>query len=320
MKPEATPYAIRAIRDEDWDSVAALINLTETYGVTGDIMRDRIKRWSQSDSRRDLVATDDDGSLVGYVNVYRKASDLPGKVTINFHVHPDASRKGLGRAFLAIGESFAKEQEANYLIAFVRERHVRGIAFADKSGFRRLQRLFESELNVTSFDARPFEPLLNHLGQAGYRFLSLADAGDTDENRRRIHALDNESDIDTPGYDNWGYRGYERYCLEEFESPGYDPSGIIVAEYDGEWVAMNSVRATPQPGIWHTEYTGVLRHHRGKGLGTCVKVLGIQNAKRSGATVLRTNNDDRNVPMLAINKELGFRPDPGFFICRKDLA
>lgn len=314
------PYAIRAANSNDWDAIAALINLTETYGVTGDILRGRLEKWVEGDPRLDLVAEDLNNEIVGFANSYRKAADIEGKFTGIVHIRPDASGMGLGRDLLGRAQAFAISNGGTHFVSYVREDSTRGIAFAENAGFKKLQRLFESELDLAAFEPNPLSGILKRLEDEGYRFLSLADAGDTDENRRRIHALDNETDTDTPGYENWGYRPYDRYHIEEFEAPGYDAHAVIIAEFAGEWVAMNSIRPTPIPRTWHTEYTGVLREHRGKGLAQAVKLLGILYAKNAGAAILKTNNDDRNAPMIAVNAKLGFREEPGFYIYKKDCA
>jgi hypothetical protein len=43
-------------------------------------------------------------------------------------------------------------------------------------------------------------------------------------------------------------------------------------------------------------------------------------ARRYGVRYLRTNNDAENAPMLAVNRKLGYRPEPGCYRMRAHLA
>jgi hypothetical protein len=36
--------------------------------------------------------------------------------------------------------------------------------------------------------------------------------------------------------------------------------------------------------------------------------------------MIRTNNDSRNAPMLAINRKMGYQPEPGWHLLLKDIA
>ena len=60
--------------------------------------------------------------------------------------------------------------------------------------------------------------------------------------------------------------------------------------------------------------TGDERRHRrdpglqGRGLGLLVKQHSLARAAAAGITLVTTQNDDTNAPMLAINRKLGYRP------------
>ncbi|HKV82923.1 MAG TPA: hypothetical protein VJN88_00100, partial [Ktedonobacterales bacterium] len=52
---------------------------------------------------------------------------------------------------------------------------------------------------------------------------------------------------------------------------------------------------------------------RGRGIATALKVLAIRAARARDAAMIRTNNDSQNAPMLAINRALGYQPEPGYY-------
>jgi hypothetical protein len=51
-----------------------------------------------------------------------------------------------------------------------------------------------------------------------------------------------------------------------------------------------------------------------------LKLLAIRCARRYGAVYIRTHNDSENAPMLAINRKLGYQPQPGLYRYTLDLT
>jgi mycothiol synthase len=310
-------YVIQDLQDGDWDAVASLLDIYDRDGYTGDMLRDSSSRWMVGDPRLRLVVRDSEGKIVAYVRSLRRGSDPPGKFTVVASVHPDHTGRGLGQRLVVRGEAFALENGALFVDCYIKEQLSRSLAFAELAGYVRIQRLFESTLQLIDADLEPFIRRRLELEQEGYRFFSLLDAGDTDENRHRLFELDLTTDVDTPGSENWGRRSYEQYCRDEFQSFGFAAEGVHVAALGEEWVGMNSVRRAPADGKMWTDYSGVLREHRQRGLGSVLKALGIAYAKSTGAKTLSTHNDERNVPMLKVNSKFGFVPEPGLLIYRK---
>ena len=55
-------------------------------------------------------------------------------------------------------------------------------------------------------------------------------------------------------------------------------------------------------------------------IALALKLLSIRAALRWGADYIRTNNDSQNAPMLAINRKLGYVPQPGGYRMVKALV
>ena len=66
-------------------------------------------------------------------------------------------------------------------------------------------------------------------------------------------------------------------------------------------------------------FNGVRREYRGRGIALALKLLAIDFCRRSGAARIRTNNDSENAPMLAINRRLGYVPEPGWYVLRREV-
>lgn len=320
VKERELALETREIRDEDWAGVAGLVNHYEHEGLTGEIMLARSNRWTPTDPRMQLVTVDVAGRIVGHARSLRRASDVAGKFSVIAYVDETITGQGLGRRLLQMAEDFAAANGAKHLISYVREDCARGVAVALKNGFELNQHLFDSTVDLTAFDPAPWLTGKEALEAAGYRFFTMAEAGYTDGNRHRLYKLDVITDVDTPGFENWGKRSYEQYLRDEHESYAFTADGVFIAEFAGEWVGMSALRPAPRAGRYHIDYTGVLREHRGKGLSTVLKALSMQYAKGNGGQVLETSNDERNAAMLNVNVKMGFVPEPGFYVCRKELG
>ena len=48
--------------------------------------------------------------------------------------------------------------------------------------------------------------------------------------------------------------------------------------------------------------------------------LAIRRAREYGAQAISTDNDSQNAPMLAINRMLGYQPEPGYYDLVREWA
>jgi RimJ/RimL family protein N-acetyltransferase len=93
----------------------------------------------------------------------------------------------------------------------------------------------------------------------------------------------------------------------------YRPEGIFLAADGAAWVGLAIVGTFPETNSMYNMITGVDAAYRGRGIAQALKVLSIRYAQQAGATYIRTNNDSQNAPMLAINRKLGYQPQPGVY-------
>ena len=319
MTTPETQFQTRDVADPDWDAIADLISQYEPYGVTGDMLRQRQAPWNDNDPRLRKVVTDASGSIVAYCRCMHRASDPRGIFRFNVYVDPSFTGRGIGLSLLVLAEGFGKDNQATSMMTSAEEWCQRGRDFAAKAGYEVAQHLFESRLDLTAFDPGPYIMAQALLEDEGYRFLNLEDLGDTDDSWQKLYALDTVTDRDTPGSEYWTLGTLEEYIASKKNAATYMAQGVNVATYNDQWIGVNIVIDSTHEGEMHTDYTGVLKEFRGKGIAQVLKVLGIQLAISLGKQTLVTNNDDRNAPMLAINKKLGFVEKPGFYIYKKSI-
>ena len=63
----------------------------------------------------------------------------------------------------------------------------------------------------------------------------------------------------------------------------------------------------PQRGVVTTDWTGVARAGRGRGVARAVKCETVMQAIALGVDRIRTDNDFKNTPILHINETMGYK-------------
>ena len=303
----------------DAPGLAYLLSLTTPEPLTAEQVRER---WQPADgeTRFTNVALNDQGQAVGMADVEHEAWMKPGHVRLTLVVAPEWRNQGIGTRLLAEGIRFAQAQGASQVESAIRENAPEALRFAEQRGYRVDRHSFESALDLTSFDERPFVSALERARTARLRFFSLADlAPVTEQLERRLYELNRVTGLDNPG-NNGFFSPYEEFRTFVFEAPWFRADGQILAADGEQWVGLAAVAFYPEANYAYNAFTGVERAYRGRGLAYALKLLAIRWAQQVGARYIRTNNDSRNAPMLAINRKLGYRPEPGTYHLVRDLG
>ena len=150
----------------------------------------------------------------------------------------------------------------------------------------------------------------------GFSFCSLADFPDTPETRRKLYDLNSATELDIPGVDG-SYMTYSEFEERVIGARWFRRAGQRLALDGDTWIGFVAVMLTPDTQGAYNAMTGVIRAYRGRKIAQALKVMAICYARQNGAWRIRTNNDSRNAPILAINQKMGYQPQPGkFFLIR----
>ena len=317
---EITTVELRPFRPEDRAAIVAFQNARRPAHL-----HETVAEWERSDAQRSpqevrllLCAGDPPVAYLSAVDRSTSAYRKEGTCGFSLWVAEDQQRQGIGSALYAQAEQFARERSAWKMITYVRlfAPNEPAVPFLAKRGFAEADRDVPALLDLTAFDPSAFDRPVPD----GLRLVSLAEAGDTEENRRKIWALDGvvHRDIPThdvlsdhPAFDDW---------VKNLDGPEYDPRAVVVAENAaGEWVGLTVLSFQEDTAIAWTNITGVLPEYRGRGLARALKLRAIDAARARGCTLILTENHEDNAPMRAINKTLGFVPDAPGVTYRKEL-
>jgi GNAT superfamily N-acetyltransferase len=242
-----------------------------------------------------LFAWEDGGELVGWANAGRSwwhSDPAAGLLAITV----DPSRRGEG-----IGTALAEAADAHLARLEVRTTRAGSLdepgarALASSRGFTEI-----AAATVSSVDPRAVEP---RPVPAGVELVPLAEVDDP----VLLYELDLELSQDIPNED-FDAIELDDWKAQFWRSPLIDDDASLVALVDGELAGLTMIRVDRPSGRAQNNLCGVRRPHRSRGLALLLKSHSLRRAAELGATIVLTDNDETNAPMLAVNTKLGYRP------------
>jgi GNAT superfamily N-acetyltransferase len=262
------------------------------------------------------VAADAQDRVIGYCEAFHEAWFPGGQFQVFVIVDPDRRGQGVGSALFDQAQAFLERQQAASFKSEVREICPEGLRFAQKRGFAIERYQFESTLDLVAFDERPFMPDRAAVEAAGIRIASLADFGDSREARAKLYAVNHTTALDIPGVSEWmPFAEFETLiCGAEW----YRPDGQLVAIDGDDFVGLTAIKLVPETKGAYNLMTGVLKAYRGRKIALALKLAGLAYARQNGAVYIRTNNDSLNPAILAINQKLGYQPQAGKYLLKKE--
>ena len=287
--------------------------MARLYSHTVPITPDTARDWwtlREGEIRVTMLAIDENGQAIGYWDVDRETWMKPGYFYVKVIVAPEARRHGLGAQMYEAALLVARQYGATHLESHIRETDTSSLRFAEARGFKVIHHSFDSALDLTAFDEHRFDDLMARVHADGFRFFSLAEAGVTDENKQKLYEVNRAAGLDNPGNDRT-FPDFYAFSKNVFDASWFRADTQIIASHGDRWVGLSAIAIYPAEDYAYNAFTGVLREYRGRGLAQALKLQTILLAKRHGVRYIRTNNDSNNAPMLAVNRKLGYKPEPG---------
>jgi GNAT superfamily N-acetyltransferase len=286
---------IRELDEErDAEQVVALVRDVEPHAVVSRASWLHRLRTVPERAQHAAWVAEVDGTFAGYSFGYLNFFGSGRALYCNVRVEASSRRRGIGAALYERVRTHALDLGAESMLATFAENEA-GNAFAHARGFAQVRAEAGSVLDVARVTESP---------PADVDLRAVADA-----DLRLVYAVDMEATHDIPltepvdddiPYDEW--------VGHVLEHPLFTADGSFVAMVDGVAAAVSLLLVDGASGRGTSMFTGTLRAYRGRGLALAVKLASVAWAREHGIEQLVTSNDERNAPMLAINRKLGYMP------------
>ena len=313
-------YRLRpALPSTDEPGIASVVNAFEQNPVSEETVHEWLTHEAPGRiSYRQVAVTEDDDAVVGYAVSVHETWDPERQFYAWAGVAPAWRGQGVGAAMYSDMLAFLKHHDADTVTSEVRDDCAVSQAFARRRGFEYDRHLFQSSLDLDHFDDSPYAQIIADIAASGLRVHSLADFGDTPEARRKLYEVNATTDRDVPGWTGPGI-SFEEFNEWVYESGWYRPDGQLLAADGDRWVGICAVRLYPEADQAFNVHTGVIRSYRRRNIALALKLAAIHYARSQGARSISTHNDSTNSPMLALNRKLGYVPEPGRCTLRKTV-
>jgi len=305
-----TAYTIRSARIEtDLPDIVRITNPYEPHPISVDQMREWFQYNPPGRVQRRLVSVDEKDSVTGYAGCIHEADAPAGQFVAWVIVGPSLHGLGIGSALWEALLKDLKVLGATRLNNDVSDDDPQSLAFAVRRGFTIDEHIFNFELDLTTFDEIPFLPDIAALQSQGIRFCALADFSDTPETRRKLYDLNISYVLDHANMaPPWTFQGFEQFVIQ---APWFNREGQLLAVDGDQWVGMAPVSVFPDSRTAYNLHTGVLPMYRGRKIATSLKVLAARYARQHGADRIIADSNLRSAPILAINRKMGYKRQPG---------
>lgn len=241
-------------------------------------------------------------------------SQLPDRHTeIELWLVPDELDVDLLEAMWQWIADQAIAQDSYLLLAYCAEDEPEMLESLARLGFqrKRLEKVWELDLRAHGSalvaDAREAR---TRMAREGIVMSTLAQWNDPDK-LHRLHELDARTRQDIPSSVPILHESFEDF-VRRTNGPDRRADRYWVALDGDRPVALSYLRFPPVRGAIWTGYTCSHPDYRGRGIARAIKLASLAQGVELGVSVVVTDNDSENAPMLHINERLGYVRRPGF--------
>jgi RimJ/RimL family protein N-acetyltransferase len=269
------------------------------------------------------VAVDEQDELLGFYWAIRDRLK-PGRVYFFLFVKPEQRGQGVGCQLYEEMMLSVVAVQAERLRIQIRDTCPECRAFVERRGFKERWHQIMMALNLDTFDDLPYDAIITRLKGEGFLFTSMEALGNTEEAQRKLYNLNDATGIDIPGTDGEpSWESFEDFQKSVCQSDWYKPAGqmVVIDKDTGTWAAMSAITRMEGNDYAYNLHTGVDRLYRGRKLAQTVKVLALRYARDElKVNTVRTHHNTQNLPMIAIDRKLGYVQMPGTYLMEKILG
>jgi GNAT superfamily N-acetyltransferase len=288
---------IRQFEDRDGEAAAAVLAEHSPWLWTGAGLRHRLATLPPRANRATWVV-EAEGEIVGWGEAeFDWTAERPDIGCVWVLVAPPHRRRGHGSQLFERAVEHVVEQGAGELRSWS---FPDGDAFLEGHGFARAR-----VERLSAVDPRTVDTSRLESPPPGVRVVAL---GDLRDRLPEVHALFMDALADMPSDHPQTNLSYDEWRSETLGDPDLSLEGSAVVLADDHPAALSWVKIDPARRVAEQELTGTARAYRRRGLARLAKLAVIRWCAQQGIVRIATGNDSTNAGMLALNRDLGFRP------------
>jgi GNAT superfamily N-acetyltransferase len=283
--------------DLDAPQIVALMRDTSPHAViTVETWRQQYASISDRARQAAWVAAID-GNLVGRgegrLNRYSESGSALAGVSIGTAFRG----RGIGGRLWERVEAHLRELNPTRVLTNFIEKP-EAVRFAQTRGFVEVRADTLSSVDPNAVDVSPLDAL-----PGSVRIVPLREVPPEE-----VFEIDIATTADVPLTDSPTDIPFEEWLENQWRKPTLTLDGSFAAIESGRVASFTMLTADLEGRRAFTDSTGTMRHARGRGLATAVKLASLRWAAANGITLAWTTNDETNAPMLVVNGRLGYRP------------
>lgn len=321
MDRTSGPFEIRPFTQEDYNDVATVHNAVypDNPMTAQELRRDDENRDEHCRCERWVVTLG--GTVVAHGGFCQWPDTFQeGEYSLIGGVVPEHRGKGIGSALYALIERRLRAIDAKLVRSHGRADRDSSIRFLTARGFAEFMRERDWALDPRNFDSEPFRGLLDSLQAQGVEIVCLRDLRDDPQRNRKLYDMINAVLLDAPGGEYHQRLPFERWVELHIDTPEILEDGYYVAKEKDEYVGKTHFVRYETDDTLFTKLTGVIPSHRRRGIALALKVRSIMWARANGFSSIRTDNESGNLPMMTLNRRLGFKELPEWIFYEKRFS
>ncbi len=225
-------------------------------------------------------------------------------------IHPEDWSADGYRQGVELAERWLGDEGASVAVARVREDFAKELAVLASLGYAEVRRARMSRLDLERTRA--------DMERQGITMQTL-DVDTDPDNLNQLYELDIEATEDIPKTVPWPVPTLEEWRHHWFDHPGHRADRLWLARDGGRLVGLSMIGYPPSRGIPWTSFTCIARSARGRGVARALKYRTVVQAIELGASLIETQNDAANAPIIHLNDEMGYRPTEAIIELHRDL-
>ncbi|MEZ4868026.1 MAG: GNAT family N-acetyltransferase [Caldilineaceae bacterium] len=249
----------------------------------------------------------------------RSLTDTPGTFWLYFSTLPDDRTAAIFDALYQGALTALAPHQPTLVQGMAREDDPVSVAFFQRHHFQETLRSYGANLDLTTFDPAAHAPDESGLRARGIAIKTYAELADDPQRDRKLYNLQQSYLLEIPNIGHFDAQRFDEWVESTLHSDALLPDAYFVATHGEDYVGVSELFTEDEAGVFTTGSTGVKAAYRRLGIALALKVRALTYAKAQGGVRVSTGMAATNLPMVVLNRRLGFVAEPMWITFQRRL-